>query len=61
MPLTVNVWASSICLVGSKVWFLPVIWYTREREVRLFTRVLVVGMAGAGAVGAARKLSTEVK
>jgi hypothetical protein len=29
--------------------------------VRLSIRVLVVGIAGAGAVGAARKLLTEVK
>jgi hypothetical protein len=47
--------------MGSKVWFSPVIWCIREREVRLSTRVLVVGKAGAEAVGAAKKLSTEVK
>jgi hypothetical protein len=29
--------------------------------VRLFIRVLVVGIAGMGAIGAARKLSIEVK
>jgi hypothetical protein len=62
MPLTVKVWASSIeGSMGSKAWFSPVIWYIREREVRLSTRVLAIVISGAGAAGAAKKLSTEVK
>jgi hypothetical protein len=43
------------------MWFLPIIWYIREREVRLSIRILVVGIAEIGAIGAARKLLTEVK
>jgi ABC-type phosphate/phosphonate transport system permease subunit len=61
MPLIMNIWASFIYLVGSKVWFSPIIWYTREREVRLSIRVLVIGIVGAGAIGVARKLLMEVK
>ena len=61
MLLIINVWVSSIYLVGSKVWFSPIIWYTREREVRLSIRVLVMGIAGAGAIGVARKLLIKVK
>jgi hypothetical protein len=40
---------------------LPIIWYIREREVRLFIRVLVMGIVGIGAIGVARKLLIEVK
>jgi hypothetical protein len=47
--------------MGSKVWFSPVIWYIREREVRLSIRVLAVVISGTGAARAAKKLSTEVK
>jgi hypothetical protein len=62
MPLTIKVWASSIKgLMGSNTWFLPVIWCIREREVRLSMRVLAVVISRAGAAGAAKKLSTEVK
>jgi hypothetical protein len=43
------------------VWFLPVIWYIKERDIRLFIRVLVIEIAGAGTIEAARKLLTEVK
>jgi hypothetical protein len=51
----------SIYLVSSKVWFSPIIWYIRKREVRLSIRVLVIEIAGAGAIGTARKLLIEVK
>jgi hypothetical protein len=47
--------------MGSNTWFLPVIWCIREREVRLSMRVLAVVISRAGAAGAAKKLSTEVK
>jgi hypothetical protein len=40
---------------------LPVIWYIKEREVRLFIRVLVIGIVEVGAIGVARKLLIEVK
>jgi hypothetical protein len=47
--------------MGSKVWFSPVIWYIRERDIRLSIRVLVIEIVGAGTIGAARKLLIEVK
>jgi hypothetical protein len=47
--------------MGSKVWFSPIIWYIRERDIRLSIRVLVIEMAGVGIIEAARKLLTEVK
>jgi hypothetical protein len=47
--------------VGSKVWFLPIIWYIREREIRLSIRVLVMGIIEVEAIGIARKLLIEIK
>jgi hypothetical protein len=40
---------------------LPIIWYIRERNIRLFIRVLVMGIAEAGAIEIARKLLIVVK
>ena len=40
---------------------MPIIWYIRERNIRLSIRVLVIEIAEVEAIGAARKLLTEVK
>ena len=62
MPLTIKVWASSIKgLIGSNTWFLPIIWYIRERNIRLFIRVLVIEIVGIEAIEVARKLLIEIK
>jgi hypothetical protein len=47
--------------MGSKVWFLPIIWYIRERDIRLSIRVLVIEMIEAETIRVARKLLTEMK
>jgi hypothetical protein len=47
--------------VGSKAWFSPIIWYIRERDIRLSIRVLVIGIIEVGAMRAARKLLIEIK
>ena len=40
---------------------MPVIWYIRERDIRLSIRVLVIGIVEIGAIKVARKLLIEIK
>jgi hypothetical protein len=47
--------------MGSKAWFLPIIWYIRERDIKLSIRVLVIEIIEAGIIEAARKLLIEIK
>jgi hypothetical protein len=40
---------------------LPIIWYIREREIRLSIKVLAIVISRAGIVEVAKKLLTKVK